>query len=272
MGAGMARSLLRDGFEVIVWNRSPEKAKLLEADGAVVADTCWSAVARADVVITMLFDARATLDVAARFLGSMGHGSIWMQSATVGTDGMTWLADLAAQYDVGLVDAPVVGSKAAAEDGGLVVLASGNATNLRNIRPVFDAIGTRTIVVGPTVGQASALKLACNAWVASLTAATAQSLAMCEQLGVDPKLFLDAIDAGPSDSVYAHLKGEMMLERSFVEPAFAVDGIAKDLDLMIDAVGPDQNPLLPALREAFRAASATGHGNYDIAAVFTAFV
>ena len=270
MGAGMVRSLLREGFEVTVWNRSPEKAALLGEEGAEVAPTSWSAVVRSDVVITMLFDARATLDVATTFLGSMGHGAIWLQCATVGADGMRWIADLAAQYDVNVLDTPLIGTQLPAEHGNLTVLSSGDASLLKKVRPVLDAIGDKTVSAGPALGDASSLKLACNAWVASLTAATAQSLMICHQLGVDPRLFLEAIDGSASDSPLAHLKGEMMLEHNFA-PSFAVDGLTKDLDLMIAAVGPDLSPLLPALRESFVTASASGHGQKDIAAVVASF-
>jgi 3-hydroxyisobutyrate dehydrogenase len=227
-------------------------------------------VQEAEVIITMAFDARATLDLGARFLSAVPEGAVWMQCATVGPDGMRWIADLAAQYEVDLLDTPVVGSKQPAADGTLVALVSGKHDLVEKIKPVLDSISSKTVVAGRSLGRASALKLACNAWVASITAATAQSVAMCQQLGVDPALFLEAIDGGAANSPYAQMKGEMMIAGDF-EPSFAVDGLLKDIGLMIAAVDPDTSPLLPVLRGAFGAASAGGHGADDIAAVVASF-
>ncbi len=272
MGAGIARSLLRAGIEVTVWNRHTEKARPLEEDGATVAETSADAVQDADVVITILFDEDAVSAIADEFLPAMKSGAVWMQAATVGPAGMRRLAALAAPAGVIVVDTPMVGTKKPAEEGKLVVLASGDSDILDRLDPVFDAIGGKTVIVGDEVGKASALKLACNAWVASLTAATAQSIAICQSLGVDPALFLAAIDGGPTNAPYAQLKGGMMLEFDFT-PSFGVDGLVKDLGLMIESVQPVGMPtrLLGALHELFVATAESGHESDDIAAVINAF-
>ena len=138
--------------------------------------------------------------------------------------------------------------------------------------PVLEAIGSRTLVAGDAVGAASALKLACNAWVALLTAGTAQSLALAETLGVDPRLFLEAIDGGPVFAPYAKVKGGAMLESDWT-PSFEVDGVVKDVGLMLDAArgAAFPTPLLDAVHGLFAEASAAGHGADDMAAVRTAF-
>lgn len=270
MGYAMATTLVRAGHTVAAYNRTRERALPLREMGITVADSVWSAVADADVIITMTFDVRATLDLAARFLGATKEGAVWMQCATVGPAGMLWIADLASQFDTRLLDAPVVGSKSSAEDGSLVVLLAGDADSISTVGPVCDAIGRHTVVVGPTLGAASSLKLACNAWIASITAALAQSVVMCRELGVEPTLFLDAISGGPTDSDYARTKGAMMIAGNF-DTSFAVDGILKDITLMLDAVDPEVTPLLPVLRGEYGAASAGGHGSQDIAAVVAPF-
>jgi 3-hydroxyisobutyrate dehydrogenase len=272
MGAGIARSLLREGIDVTVWNRHPEKAQPLESDGATVAGSSSEAVREADVVLTMLFDENAVTAIADEFLPAMGPDAIWMQSSTVGPAGVRRLAEKAAAAGVTFVDAPMVGTKKPAEEGTLVVVASGDSGTLERLAPVFDAIGSKTVVAGDEVGMASALKLACNAWVASLTAATAQSLALCRALNVDPSLFLSAIDGGPSNTPYAQLKGGLMLERDFT-PSFGVNGLVKDLGLMIESAEPTGVPtqLLEALRDLFVSTSQSGHESDDIAAVVSAF-
>jgi 3-hydroxyisobutyrate dehydrogenase len=272
MGTGMVRSLLRNGHDVTVWNRQEEKAKPLAADGARVESSSIAAVADADVVLTMLFDEPAVTAIATEFLDSMTEGAIWMQCSTVGPAGIRRLEQMAEAHGVGMVDAPVVGTKKPAEDGTLVVLVSGDPDRIDRLDPVLDAIASKTVRVGSEIGAASGLKLACNAWVASLTVATAQSLAMCEAFGLDPKLFLSTIAGGPADTPYAQLKGAMMIKKDYTA-SFAVDGVLKDLALMVDAVdGTDVSVrLLLPLYEAFVASSASGHNKDDIAAVITSF-
>jgi 3-hydroxyisobutyrate dehydrogenase len=266
----MVHSLLRSGIDVTAWNRNLDRARPLADDGARLAKTSQEAVADADVVLTILFDEEAVLAVANDFMGSMKPGAIWMQSSTIGVAGIGRVAAVARANNVPFVDAPVVGTKKPAEDGTLAVLVSGEASLIETITPVLDAIGSKTVVAGTEAGAASSLKLACNAWVASLTAATAQSIAMCEDLGVDPKLFLHTIDGSASNTPYAQLKGEMMLQGDYT-PSFAVDGLAKDLHLMLDALDSGSGELLQTLSKTFDAASESGHGSNDISAVFTTF-
>jgi 3-hydroxyisobutyrate dehydrogenase len=270
MGIGMVHSLLRNGIDVTAWNRNPDRARPLADDGARLAKTSQEAVADADVVLTILFDEEAVLAVSKDFMGSMKPGAIWMQSSTIGVAGILRVAAVARANNVPFVDAPVVGTKKPAEDGTLAVLVSGEASLIETITPVLDAIGGKTVVAGTEAGAASSLKLACNAWVASLTAATAQSISMCEDLGVDPKLFLHTIDGSASNTPYAQLKGGMMLQGDYT-PSFAVDGLAKDLHLMLEALDSDSGELLQTLSKTFDAASESGHGSNDISAVFTTF-
>lgn len=271
MGAGMAANLLAAGHRVRVWNRSPGRTEPLVERGAVAARSPADAVRDADVVLTMLFDLDATRAVAADAVEAVAHDAVWVQSGTVGPDGAADLAALAAEHGIAFLDAPVLGTKKPAEDGTLVVLASGDPGLRERVAPVLDAVGSRTVWAGDAPGAASALKLACNAWVLTLTAATAQSLALAAGQGLDPRLFLEAIAGGATDSAYAQTKGPAMLEERFA-PAFGLDGALKDLDLIAAAAQAHAVPdgLLAAVRDAYRAAGRAGHGGDDIAAVHTA--
>jgi 3-hydroxyisobutyrate dehydrogenase len=268
MGAAMARSLLRAGFDVTVWNRTSEKTKPLAEAGARAASDPADAVRDADVVLTMLFDASAVLAVADEFLPAMPAGAIWMQSSTIGADGMRAVGEAASARHVAVVDTPVLGTKDPAEQAALTVLASGDPQAVAALRPVFGAIGSRTIVVGERLGAASDLKLVCNAWVASLTAGTAQSLALSRTFGLDPTLFLDAITGSASDSPYAHIKGAVMLEGNRVAQ-FALDGLLKDLRLAQATLGGPA-PYLDDLERLYAAESDAGHGRDDVAWVYDA--
>lgn len=270
MGAGMARSLLRAGHDVTVWNRTPERAAPLATDGARVADDPAAAVADAEAVLTILFDAGSVLDTMGGL--DLPEGCVWVQAATVGIEGTERVAALASERGWLLLDAPVLGTKGPAEQGALVVLAAGEDRALEAARPVTDAIGSRVVRAGTEPGRAARLKLACNAWVASLTAALGQSVALAEAMGLDPRLFLEAIEGGPVDAPYAHLKGDAMIAADW-SPAFAVDGVAKDLGLIRDAARATStdDTLLSAVLEMFERTSAAGHGADDMAAVRTAF-
>lgn len=272
MGAGMARSLLRAGLDVAVWNRSPAKAAPLAGDGATVCAEPDAAVRGADVVLTMLYDADSVLEVVRVAAPAMGD-SVWVQSATIGLDGIRRVAAFAEEHGLRVLDAPVLGTKKPADEGELVVLVSGAPTLRETVQPVFDAIGSRTMWIGDDLGDASALKLAANAWVASITAAAGQSLALARALGLDPQLFFDAIAGGPLDSRYARMKGAAMIADTYEPVAFALDGATKDLALIEGAAasaGVDTR-LLEALAELYRDAGRAGFGAADMSAVHLAF-
>jgi 3-hydroxyisobutyrate dehydrogenase len=272
MGAGVAQSLLREGHDVTVWNRSRERAEPLAEHGATVADDPGSAVAEAEVVLLTLFDADAVVDVLEQAAGDAPTDAVWVQASTVGVEGSDTVVQIAAKYGITLVEAMMLGTKTPAEQGKLTMLAAGPSATLDAIDPVLDAIGAKTVRAGDRVGEGTALKLAANAWIASITAATGQSLAIARGLGIDPALFLQAIEGSASDSAYAHTKGASMMAGQF--PAqFALDGLRKDIGLITDAARANgvSTTLLDALGRVYADASAAGHGNDDIAAVSTAF-
>jgi 3-hydroxyisobutyrate dehydrogenase len=272
MGAGMALSLLRAGLDVTVWNRSADKAWPLADDGAKIAADAAEAVSGADVVVTMLFDVDAVAEVMQRALAATPEHAIWAQTSTVGLAGTQRLAELAGRYGRDYVDAPVLGTKKPAEQGELIVLASGPRELEPRAAPVFDAIGSKTVWVGERVGDGHRLKLALNSWVLSITAATGQAIALARGLGVDPQLFLDTIAGGGTDSPYAQLKGKAMIAGEFA-PAFGLASAVKDSALIVDAlreVGDDPS-LMQAVHHLMSVAADAGHADEDMAAVVYAF-
>lgn len=272
MGAAMARSLAREGHEVVAWNRTPEKARDL-GEGIDAAASVAEAVTGADAVVTMLFDTDSVLAVAGEVAEALGPDAVWLQSSTVGPDGMRRIASAAGSVSDRLLDAPVLGTRKPAEDGTLVLLVSGAKTAREAATPVCEAVGSRVVTVADEVGPASALKLACNSWVATINAATGQAIALAEGQGVDPALFLEAIAGGPVDTPYAQMKGGLMRSRDWDTPAFAVDGVRKDVGLMLEAAGSAgvTSSLLTALLGLYDDASSRGHGGADMAAVRSAF-
>lgn len=271
MGAGMTRSLLRAGHDVRVWNRSRDKAEALAADGATVATSAGDAVRGSGAVLVMVFDTDAVLDVLESVAADVGDAVV-LQSSTIGLDGTRRVAEAAARHGLTVVDAPVLGTKQPAENGALVPLVSGDAAAIGRVEPVLGAIGAKTIRAGERIGDASALKLICNAWVGSLTGALGQSVAMAERLGLDPQLFLDAIAGGATDTPYAHVKGAAMIDGAY-PTSFSVDGVLKDVGLIRDAAREAGVPddILAAIARLFQTTADLGHGGDDMAAVRTAF-
>ncbi|GAA2754274.1 NAD(P)-dependent oxidoreductase [Amnibacterium kyonggiense] len=273
MGVGMAHSLLRAGLPVTVWNRHPEKAAPLAGDGATVAESLEEAVRGAHVVVSMLFDEASVAEVMERALPAFDAGTVWVQSSTVGRDGIARLAALAKPHGVPFYDAPVVGTKQPAETGKLTVLASGPAVTRDVVQPVFDAIGGKTVWLGDEAGPASAMKLVANSWVGTITAGTAFAIAQAAAFGLQPSQFLETVSGGAADSPYLQTKGAAIVENRTEDPQFALDGLLKDLRLIRDADRAANVPttLIDALVDLYADASEQGFGGHDIAAVGAAF-
>ncbi len=270
MGAGMARNISGAGIALRVWNRTRSRAEPLAEAGAVVADTAAEAVRGADVVITMLFDVDSVVDALESARDGFTPGTVLLQQSTVGVEGTSRLAALAEELGLVFVDAPVLGTKKPAEDGNLVILASGPSEALDLCTPVFDAIGSRTVLVGEA-GQASRLKLVANSWVLTVLEGIAESLAFARSLDLDPALFLEAVAGGAMDAPYVQLKGKAMLSGDFT-PAFGLDGALKDASLMLDAArSADADVAIVEVAHRYlAAASKAGHGDEDMAATFLA--
>jgi 3-hydroxyisobutyrate dehydrogenase len=266
MGAPMARNLIAAGMRVRVWNRTAEKARPLAELGAGVAGSPAEAAEDADVVVTMLADAAAVLQTAGPALGS---GQTWLQMSTIGLEGTERCAALAGERGIAFFDAPVLGSRQAAEDGKLIVLASGPPDGREALTPLLDAVGARTTWVGEA-GAGTRLKLVANAWVVAMIEGLAETIVLAEGLGIEPHTFLEAIAGGQMDSGYAQMKGKAMIDRSFDPPAFPLRLASKDLRLIAEATERHQLdvPLLATIDRRFREAVDRGHGDLDMAATF----
>jgi 3-hydroxyisobutyrate dehydrogenase len=252
MGAPMGRNLLAAGHELRAWNRTRARAEAI--DGATVCDTPGDACAGAEAIVTMLADASA---VAAAMDGVELDGAVWAQMSTIGVAETERLA----RGD--FVDAPVLGSIPAAEQGTLTVLASGP---FERAQPVFDAVGT-TVDLGAEAGAGQRMKLVLNHWVIALVEGLAETVLLAERLGIDPQRFLDIIDGGAMGPPYAKLKGTNMVERRY-EPNFSLKLARKDADL-ISAVADDL-PLARLISERMGKAIDRGHADDDFSAVVEA--
>jgi 3-hydroxyisobutyrate dehydrogenase len=252
MGAPMGRNLLAAGHELRAWNRTRERAAAI--DGATVCATPAEACAGAEVVVTMLADG----DAVEQAMDGVDLGdAVWAQMSTIGVEATERLARGT------FVDAPVLGSTPAAEQGSLTVLASGP---FERVQPVFDAVGT-TVDLGPEPGAGQRMKLVLNHWVIALVESLAETVLLAERLGIDPQQFLDVIDGGPMGPAYAKLKGTNMVERRY-EPNFSLKLARKDADLITAAA--EDLPLARLISERMGTAIERGHADDDFSAVVEA--
>lgn len=267
MGTAMAHRLLDQGIEVVAWNRSPERVIALEERGAKRADEPAEVALGTDVVITMLPTAPIVLDVVEPLLADWPEETIWLQMSSVGAAEADQLAEVARTHDVTLVDAPVSGSTHPAEEGELTILSSGPDSARAQVEPVFEALGSRVLWVGEA-GMGSRLKMAANHWMIAMTAALAESMHLCEAMGLDQQRFIELLDGGPLGTAYGLMKLEEMRAHDY-PVGFPVRLALKDLELVreVEQSSKAPMPLLDATHERFLAAD-EDHADEDLAAVY----
>ncbi len=266
-GSAMAHRLLDRGIAVIAWDRDPDHVRALEGRGGEPAKAPSDVVIGADVVITMLPTAAVILDVVEPRLEDWPEGTVWLQMSSVGAAVADRLTQVAEAHAVRLVDAPVSGSTHPAEEGELTILASGPDSARTAVQPVFDALASRVLWVGEA-GMGSRLKLAANHWMITMVAALAESMHLCQAMGLDQQQFIALLDGGPLGSAYALQKLDEMRRHQY--PAgFPVRLALKDLELVreVEQSSRATMPLLDAVLERFATAS-EDLADQDLAAIY----
>ncbi|MCH4209413.1 NAD(P)-dependent oxidoreductase [Bifidobacterium sp.] len=272
MGGGIAKALAKAGFDVTAWNRTAAHAEPLRDYGVKVELELADALAGADVVLVVVYDADSVLDVIKRGINAAPADAVWVQMATIGIEGTRKAVRLAQEQDANLVETMMMGSKDQAENGGLTLIAGGSQALFEQAGPVLDAISTKIVHCGESVGSGSLVKLACNLWLACITTAACQSVELLKSEGADPQLFLDVIKGMTTDSPYAHLKGGKVIAGDF-SAQFAVDALLKDLSLVGEVMAGNgfRADLLDRQKALFDQVSEHGHGLDDVSAVALAF-
>jgi 3-hydroxyisobutyrate dehydrogenase len=267
MGSAMGRRLLEQGIEVIAWDRTAEHASALKAVGGQAAASPEDVLASASTVITMLPTAEIVLGVVEPLLADWPEGTVWLQMSSVGASEADQLTRVAQEHHVTIVDAPVSGSTHPALEGRLTILASGPDSVREQLQPVFAALGSRVMWVGEA-GMGSRLKLAANHWMVASVTAVAETMHLCEAMGLDQQPFVELLEDGPLGSPYIREKLQEMRSRDY--PAgFPVRLALKDLELVgeVEAAAVAEMPVLDLTRERF-ALAAKEHADEDLAAVY----
>src|ERR1700722_9823015 len=269
MGHAMATRALGAGIPTIVWNRNPDATRGLADVGAEVAESPADAARRAAIVVTMVTNADVVLAIAKDegMLAAMAPGAIWAQMSTIGDGGIKRVQSLVAaeRPDVVLIDAPVSGSKEPAENGQLTIFASGPEAVRTQLAPLFEALGRRTIWVGP-VGAGSKLKLVANTWLALGAEAVNVSVALAHQLGLEIETVIDALGDGPLVSPWQAAKLPRIARDDF-SVQFALSLALKDVDLVLGDAGRDRFRALASLADEWQEVVDHGLGESDLTVV-----
>lgn len=269
MGTAMAGSAIRAGIPLVVWNREAAATTPFSERGVEVAQSVPDAVADADVVITMVTNADAVISIAddQGLLSSLRPGAVWAQMSTIGVEGTDRIAAMMKEQrlDAYFVDAPVSGSKVPAEQGTLVIFASGPDEARPRVGPVFDAIGRQTIWLGPA-GKGSRMKLVNNVLLAFTAEGVANSLALADRLGLDRNSVIEAFDGSPLVSPWESAKFRRIAKDDF-SAEFALALALKDADLALSQGGADRFAVLAALAKEWTAIVDRGLGQDDLTVV-----
>lgn len=272
MGSRMAANLLKAGHSLSVWNRSPGKDETLVEAGARRTASPADAARGADVLVSMLSTPEVVEQTAlgeAGFLAALPQGALWIDSSTVNPSFSRRMAQACAERGLRLLDAPVTGSKAAAESGQLVFLVGGEEADLETARPLLEVMGRAVIHVGVS-GMGSALKVVNNMLAAQAALAFAETLALGEAQGISRQVLLDFFLSGMIAAPLLKGKRGFYESGDFANADFPLRWMQKDLHLAaltayeVGAGIPSGN----LAKELYRLATNAGHGDDDFTAVF----
>jgi 2-hydroxy-3-oxopropionate reductase len=273
MGRPMAKNLMEAGYELVVHNRSPEKAEELAKEGNATAAASPGQVAQAcDIVITMLPDSP---DVEAVVAGEGGvlegirDGAMLVDMSTISPVVTRELSEKVREKGASMLDAPVSGGDVGAIEGALSIMVGGSEEDFERARPLFDVMGKAATHVGP-IGAGQVVK-ACNQIVVALTIeAVSEALVLGSKGGVKPEKLVEALSGGLAGSAVMEAKKEKFFSHDF-EPGFRIELHHKDLGIAL-AAGREYGVALPAtaiVDQMLEALKAKGRGDRDHSALLT---
>lgn len=273
MGSPMARNLLKGGFDVTVWNRTPERAAILAAEGASVASMPQEVTARCDLTFAMLADPAAAREVALGASGAaagIGKGRGYIDMSTVDPETSSAIAAAVTAAGGRFLEAPVSGSKKPAEDATLIIMAAGDRGLHDEALPALERMGKKVLFLGET-GSGARMKIVVNMIMGVMMAGLAEGLALAGKSGLSSEDLLEILDSGAMSNPMFRLKGGLMGRGDFT-PAFPLKHMQKDLRLAVAQGDEAGQPLqaAAAVNELFKQGKALGFGNEDFSAVLKA--
>ncbi len=268
MGIGIARSLLRAGHELTVFNRTRRRAEGLGGDGAVVADSPAGAAAGVEVIVTMLADDAAVEQVIFGDNGAIAalpRGAVHVSMSTISVALSARLNEAHHAAGHGYVAAPVFGRPEAAAAAKLLVVASGAAAEVETCRPLLEAVGQRLVIVGEPATAANVVKITGNFLIASVMEALGEAFALLKKSDVDAARFLDLMTSSLFAAPIYQNYGKLILAESFDPPGFKLKLGLKDVKLALAAAEAVAAPLPLAslVRDHMLTAVARGYSDLD---------
>jgi len=268
MGRPMAANLAKAGNEVTVWNRTPgqdvegARTALSPAEAASGAEVVWMCVSDTKAVETVLFGSQGVES-------TIGAGAIVVDSSTISPSAEHQFAERLRAKGVDYVDAPVTGSKVAAENGSLIFMVGGAEAVLAKLDPLFKAMGKQVFRMGET-SKGQAAKLVMNLQIALIYEGFAEALTLATKLGVNVDSLLPLIQASMLKSGVVEYKAPFILRRDFT-PNFPLRLMLKDIHLALDAAKEARVklPALETVEEVYEMAAEEGHQDLDYAATLT---
>ncbi len=267
MGRPMVRNLLKAGHELVVYNRTASRAAELAGDGAKVSDT---PAIEAEVVITMLADDHAVEEVVFdRLLKALPKGSLHVSMSTISVALSQRMAGAHRQKSQQYVSAPVFGRPDAAEAAKLFVVAAGAADAVRRCRPLFDALGQKTFVLGEDPAAANVVKLSGNFLIASTLECFGEAFALARKHGLDPRQYLEVLTGTLFSAPYQKNYGTIIAEEKYEPAGFRLPLGLKDVRLVLAAAESARVPMPVAsvLRDQYLGALARGWEDSDWSAI-----
>ena len=270
MGAPMAQQLQKKGFEVIAWNRSPEKLAPLKTAGMQTVTAVKDAIAPSQITLTMLSDATAIR--AALFTHPIDlTGKTILQMGTIAPDESREIFAQVQAAGGDYLEAPVLGSIPQVKTGTLIVMVGATPEQFERWQPVLTCFGPAPQLMG-TVGSAAAAKLAMNQLIGSLTTGFSMSLGLAQQEGLDIEQFMTIVRDSALYAPTFDKKLERMCDRNFTNPNFPTKHLLKDMNLFVQAAqaqGIDAT-VAKGVSEVTERAIAQGLANEDYSAIYNA--
>jgi 2-hydroxy-3-oxopropionate reductase len=269
MGRPMVGNLLRAGYPVVAYNRSPEPLEQLTREGAHPARSAREVAERSEVTITMLPDSPQVSEVTEEVLAGASPGQLVIDMSTISPVVATQLAERAREQGVDMLDAPVSGGDVGARQGTLSIMVGGDQTAFERARPILEVLGKTITHVGDS-GAGQVVK-ACNQIVVAVTIeAVSEALVLGSKAGVDPARILDVLGGGLAANRVMEVRRQNFLEHDFT-PGFRIDLHHKDLNIALES-GDAYGVPLPAtglVQQLMRTLRARGQGGDDHSALLS---
>lgn len=271
MGGSMAENLIQNGFELVVYNRSKDKAAGLLEKGAKWAGSPKEVAEQADILFTMLANPGVVEEVALAedgFLNQLASGKLWVDCSTVDPSFTRRMASEADKRGIRFMDAPVTGSRVPAQKGELVFLVGGSKEDLRQIEPMLRVMGKEVVHQGE-IGQGTSMKVIINLMLAQSMAAFAEAVSLGEALGLDKETVVDTLLNGPTTAPFLKGKKDKVMSGDF-SADFPLEHMQKDMQLVSQAAFERDLslPIANVAKEVYMMAKQRGLGKQDFSAVY----